>query len=108
MREILEEHVKMTITEAARRMKISRPALYAVLNRRSDRRDGAAVCLPNGRDARNFISTCKPVTISNWQSSAFKTNSPTSRQGGRNNFDFAEQHRSKLHGTIRLSGTTMK
>ena len=32
MREILEEHVKMTITEAARRMKISRPALYAVLN----------------------------------------------------------------------------
>ena len=32
MREILEEHVKMTITVAARRMKISRPALYAVLN----------------------------------------------------------------------------
>lgn len=32
MREILEEHVKMTITEAARRMNISRPALYAVLN----------------------------------------------------------------------------
>ena len=32
MREILEEHLKMTITEAARRMKISRPALYAVLN----------------------------------------------------------------------------
>jgi addiction module HigA family antidote len=32
MREILEEHVKMTITEAARRMKISRPALYDVLN----------------------------------------------------------------------------
>jgi addiction module HigA family antidote len=32
MREILEEHVKMTIAEAARRMKISRPALYAVLN----------------------------------------------------------------------------
>lgn len=32
LREILEEHVKMTITEAARRMKISRPALYAVLN----------------------------------------------------------------------------
>jgi putative transposase len=35
----------------------------------------------------------------NWQSSAFKTNSPTSRQGGRNNLDFAEQHHSKLHGT---------
>jgi addiction module HigA family antidote len=32
MREILEGHVKMTITEAAGRMKISRPALYAVLN----------------------------------------------------------------------------
>jgi len=32
MREILEEHVKMTIAEAARRMKISRPALYSVLN----------------------------------------------------------------------------
>jgi hypothetical protein len=26
-------------------------------------------------------------------------NSPTSRQGGRNNLDFAEQHRSKLYGT---------
>jgi antitoxin HigA-1 len=32
MREILEDHIKMSITEAARRMKISRPALYAVLN----------------------------------------------------------------------------
>jgi len=32
MREILEEHVKMTITEAAGRMKISPPALYAVLS----------------------------------------------------------------------------
>ena len=32
MREILEEHTKMTIAEAARRMKVSRPALYAVLN----------------------------------------------------------------------------
>jgi addiction module HigA family antidote len=32
MREILEEHVKMPIAEAARRMKISRPALYNVLN----------------------------------------------------------------------------
>jgi len=32
MREILEEHVKMTIAEAARRMKVSRPALYSVLN----------------------------------------------------------------------------
>jgi hypothetical protein len=28
MREILEDHVKMSISEAARRMKISRPALY--------------------------------------------------------------------------------
>jgi transposase-like protein len=37
--------------------------------------------------------------MSNWQSSAFKTNSPTSRQGGRSNLDFAEQHPSKLHGT---------
>ena len=32
MREILEDHVNMSIAEAARRMKISRPALYAVLN----------------------------------------------------------------------------
>jgi addiction module HigA family antidote len=32
MREILEEHVKMPIAEAARRMKVSRPALYNVLN----------------------------------------------------------------------------
>jgi addiction module HigA family antidote len=32
MREILEDHLKLTIAEAARRMGISRPALYAVLN----------------------------------------------------------------------------
>jgi len=32
MREILEGHVKIPIAEAARRMKVSRPALYAVLN----------------------------------------------------------------------------
>jgi addiction module HigA family antidote len=32
MREILEDHVKLSISEAARRMKISRPALYGVLN----------------------------------------------------------------------------
>ena len=32
MREILEEHLKLTIAEAARRMGVSRPALYAVLN----------------------------------------------------------------------------
>ena len=32
MWEILEDHVKTSIAEAARRMKISRPALYAVLN----------------------------------------------------------------------------
>jgi addiction module HigA family antidote len=32
MREILEDHAKLTIAEAARRMKVSRPALYAVLN----------------------------------------------------------------------------
>jgi addiction module HigA family antidote len=32
MREILEEHVSISISEAARRMDISRPALYAVLN----------------------------------------------------------------------------
>jgi antitoxin HigA-1 len=32
MREILEEHVKLTIAEAARRMKVSRQALHAVLN----------------------------------------------------------------------------
>ena len=32
MREILEDHAKLTIAEAARRMGVSRPALYAVLN----------------------------------------------------------------------------
>lgn len=32
MREILDEHLKLTIAEAARRMGVSRPALYAVLN----------------------------------------------------------------------------
>lgn len=32
MREILEEHVKVPIAEAARRMKVSRQSLYAVLN----------------------------------------------------------------------------
>jgi len=32
MREILEEHVDVSISEAARRMNVSRPALYAVLN----------------------------------------------------------------------------
>ena len=32
MREILEDHRKLTIAEAARRMGVSRPALYAVLN----------------------------------------------------------------------------
>jgi len=32
MREILDGHVKLPIAEAARRMKVSRPSLYAVLN----------------------------------------------------------------------------
>jgi antitoxin HigA-1 len=32
MREILEDHIRLTVAEAARRMKVSRPALYAVLN----------------------------------------------------------------------------
>src|SRR5438034_10047198 len=32
MREILEEQLKIPIAEAARRMEVSRPALYAVLN----------------------------------------------------------------------------
>ena len=32
MREILDDHLKLTIVEAARRMGVSRPALYAVLN----------------------------------------------------------------------------
>src|SRR3970040_999981 len=35
MREILEDHVRMPIAEAAGRMQISRPSLYAVLNGRS-------------------------------------------------------------------------
>lgn len=32
MREILDDHVKLPIAQAARRMKISRQSLYAVLN----------------------------------------------------------------------------
>src|SRR4051794_39243815 len=32
MREILTEHLRLPIAEAARRMKVSRPSLYAVLN----------------------------------------------------------------------------
>lgn len=32
MREILDDHLKLPIAVAARRMKVSRPALYAVLN----------------------------------------------------------------------------
>src|SRR5580658_1405245 len=32
MREILGEHVKLPIAAAARRMRVSRPSLYAVLN----------------------------------------------------------------------------
>jgi antitoxin HigA-1 len=32
MREILEDHAKLPISDAARRMGVSRPALYAVLN----------------------------------------------------------------------------
>jgi addiction module HigA family antidote len=35
MREILTDHVQMPIAEAARRMRVSRPSLYAVLNGRS-------------------------------------------------------------------------
>ncbi len=31
MREVLTEHLKLPIAEAARRMKVSRPSLYAVL-----------------------------------------------------------------------------
>lgn len=32
MREILDEHLKLPIAQAARRMKISRPSLYPVLD----------------------------------------------------------------------------
>ncbi|WP_162913325.1 HigA family addiction module antitoxin [Rhodospirillaceae bacterium SYSU D60014] len=32
MREILDDHVRLSISEAARRMKVSRPSLYAALN----------------------------------------------------------------------------
>src|SRR5260221_11944435 len=35
MREIIEEHVELSVTEAARRMGISRQALHAVLRRRT-------------------------------------------------------------------------
>jgi addiction module HigA family antidote len=35
MREILDDHVKMPVAEAARRMRVSRPSLYAVLNGKS-------------------------------------------------------------------------
>jgi addiction module HigA family antidote len=32
MREVLDDHVRLTIAEAARRMKVSRTALHSVLN----------------------------------------------------------------------------
>lgn len=35
MREIIEEHVRLSVTEAARRMGVSRQALHAVLRGRS-------------------------------------------------------------------------
>jgi addiction module HigA family antidote len=35
MREILADHVKLPIAEAARRMRVSRPSLYAILNGKS-------------------------------------------------------------------------
>jgi len=35
MREILDERLKLPRAEAARRMKISRPSLYAILDRRA-------------------------------------------------------------------------
>ena len=35
MREIIEEHVELSVTEAARRMRISRQALHAVLRGRT-------------------------------------------------------------------------
>jgi addiction module HigA family antidote len=71
MREILEEHVKMTITEAARQMKISRPALYAVLNGTAAVTAEMALRFA-GRGARTS-SQHAPVTISVGRS-AFKTN----------------------------------
>ncbi|MGQ0677369.1 MAG: HigA family addiction module antitoxin [Rhodospirillales bacterium] len=35
MREILEDHVRLPVAQAAQRMGVSRPALYAVLNGRA-------------------------------------------------------------------------
>jgi hypothetical protein len=52
MREILEEHTKMTIAEAARRMKVSRSLCLAERDRGSDCRDNAGVYPPDGRGAR--------------------------------------------------------
>lgn len=47
MREIIEEQVKLSKAEAARRMRISRPSLYAVLNGEGDvSRHGAALLPP--------------------------------------------------------------
>ncbi len=64
----------MTIIEAARRMKISPPALYAVLNGTAAVTAEMALrfaCLTGGAPEL-YLNMRKPVTISNWQSSAFK------------------------------------
>ena len=116
MREILEGHVKMTITEAARRMKISRPALYAVLNGTAAVTAEMALrfaCLTGGAP-EPFLTGGAPEPLSQHASGSrsrigkpapFKTNSPTSRQGGRNNLDFAAA--ANCTAPIRSSGSTM-
>jgi hypothetical protein len=54
MREILEDHIKLSISEAARRMKISRPVLVRRTERHlgSDGRNGAALWPAHRRRAR--------------------------------------------------------
>ena len=79
MREILEDHVKMSIAEAARRMKISRPALHAVLNGTSAVTADMALRftrLTGGTPI--FTCRCRPLAICGSPSSGCATNSPKS------------------------------
>jgi addiction module HigA family antidote len=81
MREILEEHVKIPIAEAARRMKVSRPALYAVLNGTAAVTAEMAVRFARltGGAPELYLNMQAGHDLELGQSSAFKTNSPTSR-----------------------------
>lgn len=64
MREILEEQLRLSKTDAAERMRISRQSLYAVLNRQGGVTADMALRfgkLTGGR--RNFMSACRPPMI---------------------------------------------